>query len=477
MAMHEMSTRTKIVWSVNCRSLELSPLTTLCEQNLISAIRIVYDPLRKTEILDFIELLNKIPQIKQSGLPLMIDVGSISQGLVSQCNVSLDVVYGQKLVLTASAKGGDLQLSGFAWEEELPVGHTLFLGYGAVVLKILETSAKRLLTQVIQGGQIVLGQEVQIPYNRKPPSIFDLSYIDIKPFQQLGISYVVLPGIINPREIALAQRKLAQANKDAPSPWLLIKIDSKEVFDNLANLLPVVDGVIISRRDLTLTMEAATIPMVCKEIIRECNQNAKLALVESDMLASMRNNPSPTRAEVSDVANAAIDGTDAIILSEDLTLGKYPQKAASLCQNAIVRIEAEGDVELNWQRHAPQINNEFDAVAFHAYKTAERIQAKAIVCITKTGNTALRIASFRTAIPVIAVTFSEPVKRKLSIIRGVHGLLLDEMPGLDEVLSVLNERLKQFSWLNSGDQIVFTTVSLSPLGEKASNLFTVQRLV
>jgi pyruvate kinase len=224
-------------------------------------------------------------------------------------------------------------------------------------------------------------------------------------------------------------------------------------------------------------MEAATIPMVCKEIIRECNQTAKLVLMESDMLASMRSNPSPTRAEVSDLANAAIDGTDAVILSEELALGKYPLKAATLCQNVIGTVEANGDVELNWQRNAPAIQNEFDAVAFHAYKTAERLQAKAIVCITKTGNTALRIASFRSAIPVIAVTFSEPVKRKLSIIRGVHAIVLDEIPSLDEVLSVLNERLKAFSWLTSGDQIIFTTVSLSPLGDKASNLFTIQRLI
>jgi pyruvate kinase len=475
MTSNELRTRTKIVWSVNCRASEIPPLLQLIQQNLLAAIRIIYDPLGKEQILDFIAQLGKTPEFSRAKLPLMIDVGSVSQGSLMHLGVAQDLSYGQKLNLSPPGEGGDLQLEGFAWDEPLPPGTTMYIGNGAAVVKTLAAPAKKFQVEVVLGGQINVGQEIQVPSTRKPLSLFDLAYIDIKPYQKLGISYVVLPGIANPREFTLARRKL---NSGKPSsPWLLIKIDSKEVFANLKNLLPAVNGVVISRRDLALTMEAATIPMVCKEIIRECNQNAKLVLMESDMLASMRANPTPTRAEVSDVANAVIDGTDAVILSEELAVGKYPLKAAGLCQNVISTVEANGEVELNWQRVAPDIQNEFDAVAFHAYKTAERIQAKAIVCITKTGNTALRIASFRSAIPIIAVTFSEPVRRKLAIIRGVSAIVLDEIPSLDEVLSVLNDRLKSFNWLSSGDQIIFTTVSLSPLGDKASNLFTIQRLI
>jgi pyruvate kinase len=117
-----------------------------------------------------------------------------------------------------------------------------------------------------------------------------------------------------------------------------------------------------------------------------------------------------------------------------------------------------------------------DAVSFAAYRTARRVQAKAIVCITKAGNTALKLASFRAPVPIIAVTFSPDVLRKLSVVRGVDGLVLGVDPKIDDVLPVVNDRLLRDSWLQSGDRIVFISVTLSSLGREASNLFTVQQL-
>ncbi len=133
-------------------------------------------------------------------------------------------------------------------------------------------------------------------------------------------------------------------------------------------------------------------------------------------------------------------------------------------------------MQVNWTPRDRVIENEFEAVAYHAYKTAERVKAKAIVCITRNGNTALRLASFRIPFPIIAVTFTAQTQRRLSLVRGVNSLLLDINPALDEVLPVVKDKLGSYSWLKSGDSIVFITVTLSPVGREASNLLTVQKL-
>jgi pyruvate kinase len=191
----------------------------------------------------------------------------------------------------------------------------------------------------------------------------------------------------------------------------------------------------------------------------------------------MRRNVTPTRAEVSDVANAVIDGTDAVMLSEEVANGKYGAKAVEVMSRIITDIEARAtNVQLNWVKRAPKVANEMDAIAYHALRTAERIKAKAIVTITKAGNTARKLASFRAPVPIIAVTFSPAVMQRLSLVRGVECMLLDVAPNLDEVLPVVNDQLVRESWLKPGDQVIFVAISLSPVGRESSNLFTVQTL-
>ena len=117
-----------------------------------------------------------------------------------------------------------------------------------------------------------------------------------------------------------------------------------------------------------------------------------------------------------------------------------------------------------------------DAVAFGAYRSSERMNAKALVCVTKSGNTALSLSAYRAPIPILSVTFSTITKRRLALIRGVQAMLLEAPPSIDEVLPAINEQLVRDTWLNAGDKIVFVSVTLSPIGQESSNLFTIQRL-
>jgi pyruvate kinase len=142
----------------------------------------------------------------------------------------------------------------------------------------------------------------------------------------------------------------------------------------------------------------------------------------------------------------------------------------------ILDTEKRGASELNWLKVSPSIETGMDAIAYSAYLTAERVRAKAIVCVTKEGNTALRLASFRAPVPVIAVTFSERVAKKLSLARGVQALVLKMDPNIGEVLPIVNEQLVRQSWLKPGDKIIFVSITISSVSAKGSNLFTVQEL-
>ena len=133
-------------------------------------------------------------------------------------------------------------------------------------------------------------------------------------------------------------------------------------------------------------------------------------------------------------------------------------------------------MQLNWLKDKPSIRNEFDAISYQAYMVARRVDAKAIVCITKTGNTALKLASFRQDKPIIAVTFSDTTQRRLSLVRGVDAITIDDNLSLSETFPEVSDVLKKRSWLKSGDTILFVSVTISPMGQENSNLMTIQKV-
>src|SRR5262249_55511753 len=160
------------------------------------------------------------------------------------------------------------------------------------------------------------------PETRKDPERYNIDQKDLAPFIDKGVDYLVVPGQWSPARMTDFRNALASAYGDR-APWLIVKVDSGDVYERLETLIPAVDGVLISRRELALTINPADVPMITKEIIQLCNDEARVVLTASEMLASMRRNATPTRAEVSDIANAVLDGTDAVVISEEVAAGKY----------------------------------------------------------------------------------------------------------------------------------------------------------
>jgi len=469
-ALQKSARRTKAIWSLEapCFSEELFQSVPAEEYD---ALRLVYQPERITEMQAFIKMLRK----QRKDIPIMLDAASTVRAVICELDQPLEVAYGQELSLGLQGSGkGDLQVNTKVWSSLFREDALVFVGYGYVVLKVKSVADTVVTTEVLQGGTIYPDIDIHVPATKPRVTAEDVGIEDLEKLINLGIDYFVLPGLVDKAELASVKQKI-KAMSDTP-PWLILKIDSEHVLNCARDLIEDVDGLLISRLDMALTVDPAVIPIITKEVIQAANSSAKLVFTASEMLGSMRHNATPTRAEVSDIANAVLDGTDAVVLSEEVSYGPYAARAIRLMSRTISDIEEQSSVHLNWIKHQPEIRSEMDAVAFTAYKTAERVGAKALVCITMSGNTPMSLSSYRAPVPIISVTFSEHVYRRFALMRGVQGIVLDAAPRIDEVLPLVNDRLVRDSWLEVGDRIVFVSVTLSSLGREASNLFTIQTL-
>lgn len=471
------SRRTKIVKSFEGNALTAAEAENVAHQE-VDVLRLVYAPKAVKAIREFIHTV-KGHRTPQRCLPIMLDVSSWTQGLIHGLKEAKEVAFGDRVTLVPAGKSVDapttFQVKSDMWDRLFTNEAKVFIGSGNVVLKVTSARSDRVELEVTQGGTIFPEMEVAVPETRRDPDRLKVSVEELKELLEEGIDYLIISGQWPQHQIKEFREKLQKSYGDKAS-WLFLKVDSGDVFERLPSLVGEVDGVLISRREMSLTINPATIPMVTKEIIQLCNDQAKVVVTASEMLASMRRNATPTRAEVSDVANAVLDGTDAVVLSEEVANGKYGAQAVQVMHRIIRDIEERDHVRPNWIKHTPTVANEMDAIAYNAYRTAERIRAKSIVTITKAGNTAIKLASYRAPVPIIAVTFSENALRRLAIVRGVETLLLDIDPNLDEVLPLVNDHLVRFSWLKAGDPIIFVAITLSPVGRESSNLFTIQNL-
>jgi pyruvate kinase len=461
---------TKIIYS--CEPEKLDYKTYEKMQDHFDALRITYAPSNIEKILSFTKKVAKARESKQLP-PLMIDVSYRPRAVVVDLKAPMEVKSGDSIKLSCEKDLGEIQISSQEWDKLFQKDARVYFGYGDICASVSKVDNKVVVLDILQEGIVSNNMELHIPITYTPASIFDLSFIDIGPFLDLAIDYVIIPGIPSRRQIELVRKKLLTAKTPI---WIITKVDSKQAYDSLDDILEVSDGVMISRNDLGLTMDPASVPILVKDIIKRCRQKARAVFVASEMLATMKYNFFPTRAEVSDIANAAGDQADAVVMSSDISLGPHVQRSLQLTNKILCDIEAYSKTEDIFSNVDTEIEDIFSSVAFHSYRVAKRVGAKAIVCLSEYGNTALRIASYRPQIPIIVVTFSKTTCRKMSIVFGSSAFFLEQETNLDNIFPELKALLKKETWLKSKDSFVLVSTNLSSLSHKASNLFTIQQI-
>ncbi len=375
------------------------------------------------------------------------------------------LVAGAQLILTAASCAGTDARIGVTYPDlpaQLSPGQIILLDDGLIRLRVLAVRGQEIETVVEIGGQLaphkslnVPGHDLDIPYVR-PNDLADLAFAAAHDFDFVAASFARTAADILDLRAILAQH-------GAHGVRVIAKIENAAGIANCEELIDVADGIMVARGDLGVEIDYVEIPSVQKDLIKSALAKARISVVATQMLESMIHAPRPTRAEISDVANAIYDGTSAIMLSGETSIGSYPVEAVAAMANIAERTERDIDYRKRFsQLDIPTDRNITDAVSHATCLIAHQLSAAAIVTPTQTGTTAMVVSRYRPFCPIIACTPDPRVHRQLSLSWGVVPMLLESAQS-DEALRLLAiQSARASGWVQRGD-VVITTAGI-PLG-------------
>lgn len=336
--------------------------------------------------------------------------------------------------------------------KEVKKGMHIMLNDGRQKLEVVKVDGDEIKTKIIIGGNIKGRRGVNVPgAYLSLSSITDKDREDIEFGIKAHVDMMALSFVRTPEDI-LTLREILKKNKKDIS--IISKIETQEAVDNLDEIIRLSDGVMVARGDLAIEIGAEHVPVVQKRIIKKCNELGVPVIVATQMLESMIHSPVPTRAEVSDIANSIFDGTDAIMLSEETTLGKFPIEAVSVMTHVAQEVEESMYANGFFRSKEALDDSAADAVSHSVVCTARDLHAKVIVALTQGGGTARLITRHKSPHFVLACSPNERVLNKLMLSFGCVPVLLPQLKDLESALVVVKKEVKQMMHLKNGDTII-----------------------
>jgi pyruvate kinase len=390
-----------------------------------------------------------------------IRVGKFEQG-----KVMLEA--GQPFVLDASRTDmGDIHGVGLDYKElprDVVAGDVLLLNDGLIVLTVDKVQGEQVHTTVKMGGELSNNKGI----NKKgggltAPALTGKDMDDIKTAMSFQADYLAVSFPKNATDMEMA-RQLANvaAAQYKHKPGLIAKIERAEAIPRLEEILRASDGIMVARGDLAVEVGNATVPALQKRMIKMAREMDKVVITATQMMESMITNPVPTRAEVSDVANAVLDGTDAVMLSAETAAGKYPLETVVEMAQICLAAESAESVELDADFTGKTFSRIDQTIAMGALFTAHHLGAKAIVALTESGSTVLWMSRHRIHIPIYALTTQQSTQRKMALYRNVRPLLMDTSADRDTALAQAEAHLKSRGIMQTGD--VYAITCGEPMG-------------
>ncbi|MEP0803717.1 pyruvate kinase [Funiculus sociatus] len=374
-------------------------------------------------------------------------------------NGSIVLRKGDHFILTSKPIAGSQEISSVTYEplaDEVPCGATILLDDGKVemIVEKIDRTSRELHCRVVVGGTLSNNKGVNFPgVYLSIKALTDKDRKDLMFGLDQGVDWVALSFVRNPQDVLEIKELISNAGKQVP---VIVKIEKHEAIEQMEAILSLSDGVMVARGDLGVELPAEDVPILQKRLIATSNQLGIPVITATQMLDSMVNNPRPTRAEVSDVANAILDGTDAVMLSNETAVGKYPIEAVQTMAAIAVRIEQE-KIAPNVKGTTRSITN---AISQAVGQIAEQLGAAAIMSLTKSGATARNVSKFRPEKPILAITPHVDVARQLQLVWGVKPLLVLELPSAGQTFhAAINVALEK-QMLIEGDLVVMTAGTL-----------------
>ena len=370
--------------------------------------------------------------------------------------ITMKDVMGNKEMCTVSYKG---------LANDVKTGDTILIDDGLVGLTVKEVNGDDIVCEVQNSGIVKNHKGVNVPGVKvNLPAITEKDRSDIEFGIEQGIDFIAASFVRKVSDV-LAIREILEEN-NATHIKIISKIENQEGVDNLDEIIEVSDGIMVARGDLGVEIPTEEIPVVQKLMIKKCNEAGKPVITATQMLDSMIRNPRPTRAEVTDVANAIYDGTDAIMLSGETAAGKYPVEAVKTMATIAKRAE---ETMRNRRDKINKSKNVTDAISYATCTTAMDLDARAILSSTASGHTARMVSKFRPDCPIIATTSDESVRRQLSLTWGVLPVMRNKSANTDQVIVNSIEAAKTAEYVNENDIVVITAG-----GSETTNLIKVE---
>ncbi len=338
---------------------------------------------------------------------------------------------------------------------EVRPGERMLLDDGLLELQVLEGDGSYVRARVLVGGVLKSRKGLSLPHTSiLMPSVTEKDRVDAAFALEQEVDYFALSFVRRGDDVAQLRAWLQERQSDTP---IIAKIEKPEALDCIDEILSASDGLMVARGDLGVEAPAEEVPIAQKRIIRACNEACKPVITATQMLDSMMRNPRPTRAEASDVANAILDGTDAIMLSGETAVGRYPLESVQTMAR-IAQVTERSMPYADWLSRAQRMGSlgVTDAIAQVACEIAAELEARAIVTSTVSGSTTLRVASHRPVTPIVAPTPDLATYRQLALVWGVEPLLVDQFVHTDDMIVTVVEAARARDLLEDGDLVIIT---------------------
>lgn len=451
--------KTKIVCTLGPASQSEEVIKGLIENGL-NVARLNFSHGDKQEHKARLDMVKKVRAELDKPVAIMLDTKGpeIRTGKFENEPVYLEE--GQEFIITTKDVIGNKNICSVTYKglaNDVSKGDKILIDDGLIELEVIEVLNSTDIKCIVKNsGEVKNYKGINVPGVRiNLPAITEKDIDDIKFGIENGIDFIAASFIRKASDV-MEIRKVLEEN-GADYVQIISKIENQEGVDNIDEIIEASDGIMVARGDLGVEIQVEEIPIVQKNIIRKCNLAGKPVITATQMLDSMIRNPRPTRAEVTDVANAIFDGTDAIMLSGETAAGKYPIEAVKTMANIAIRTEKCLDYrkmfEMRSSKNEKSVTN---AISRATCTTAYDLNADAVITATSSGYTAKSVSKFRPKSFIIAATPSERVMRKLALVWGVYPIKVKKTKSTDEVIDVSVQQSLERGYINQGDLVVIT---------------------
>lgn len=421
---------------------------------------------------DHQKVINNIKQVNEelgSHAAILADLGGPKLRIGKVENNAIEIEGGQPIMISTAEFIGNskkIPVKYINFAKDVSIGDKVLIDDGKLQLEVLETNKRdEVICKILHGGPLSSNKGVNLPNTKiSLPSLTENDKKDLTFILQNHVQWVALSFVRSASDVIELKHILREAGSDA---LVISKIEKPEAVTELEDIIRESDGIMVARGDLGVEIPLQDVPLLQKRIVHMCHRAAKPVIIATQMMETMIQNITPTRAEVNDVANAVMDGADAVMLSGETSVGKHPIKVIETMYKIITEAEKhEGIYHLTHELTTQKNRLISDAICENSCELAKKTNATAIVTMTFSGYSAIKISSYRPKSVIIACTSNHKILNTLSLIWGVHGVYYDKFVSTDHTIADIKFILRKRGFVKEGDLVInVTSMPITDMGQ------------